>query len=54
MIVEFKSVCREAILNKDPDLVLKFIKQWWLAHLEMHGKIKLYIMDASDQYNRVD
>jgi len=54
VIADFKALCREALLNKDPDLVLKFLKKWWVSHLENHDNIKLYIMDASGQYCRVD
>lgn len=54
IIVEFKAVCREAMLNKEPDLVLKFLKKWWITHLEIHDNIKLYITDASGQYCRID
>ncbi|HDY84646.1 hypothetical protein LCGC14_0484350 [marine sediment metagenome] len=54
VIIEFKAICREALFNKEPDLVLRFLKKWWIAHLEMHDNIKLYISDASGQYCRVD
>lgn len=54
VIVELKAVCREAMLNREPDLVLKFLNKWWMSHLEAHDNIKLYITDASGQYCRVD
>lgn len=54
VIIEFKAICREALFNKEPDLVLRFLKKWWIAHLDMHDNIKFYISDASGQYCRVD
>lgn len=54
IIIEFKAICREAILNKEPELVLTFLKNWWLSHLNNHDAIKLYITDASGQYCRIN
>jgi hypothetical protein len=40
MLVEFKSICLEAMLNKAPDLVLMFINKGWVSHLDIDDKIK--------------
>lgn len=34
--VDFNNTAKEAILNKEPELLLKFLKDWWFAHMKDH------------------
>jgi len=54
MIKDFKKECREALVHKDPQLVLAFLKQWWQSHLDLHHEMAPYIVKLSGQYCRVD
>jgi hemerythrin-like metal-binding protein len=51
VVVDFKAVCREAMLNKEPVLVLQFLKRWWQAHLEQHQKTNEFLIAGSDHCN---
>lgn len=53
MIKNFKNVCREALLHKDPDPVLLFLGKWWHSHIDNHQKMALYLTDSSGKYCRV-
>ena len=50
MIVEFKALCREAMIHKEPNLVLQLLKKWWTNHLAVHNEIKFYISGSSAKY----
>lgn len=39
IVEDFKKVCREALLHKDPELVLRFLRTWWQDHMELHKEI---------------
>ncbi len=34
--IKFKKIAHEATLNRDPELLLRFLKEWWLQHLKEH------------------
>jgi hemerythrin len=52
--VDFKAVCKDAILNREPDLVLVFLRQWWQSHVELHEEIAPLITEINGQYCRLD
>jgi len=54
MISDFKAICRDSLVHKEPDQVLLFLRQWWQKHLESHEELALYLTDSSGQYCRLD
>ncbi|MCK5831659.1 MAG: hemerythrin family protein, partial [Methylococcales bacterium] len=45
----FKKIAKEATAYKDPELLLKFIKNWWLNHIkEEHKEYSKYLKDYSN------
>lgn len=54
MIIEFKALCRKAIEHKEPDLILQFLKNWWVSHMAVHDNLIPYIKDSTGQYCRVN
>lgn len=53
MVKNFKDICREALLHKDPDPVLLFLGKWWRSHIDNHQEMALYLTDSSGKYCRV-
>jgi hemerythrin len=47
IIVDFKVICHEAINHKDPELVLHFLADWWLDHIEFHKRTARYLRDSA-------
>jgi len=44
VISEFNKVAVEAAMSKDPELLLRFIRNWWLDHLKKeHTEYKKYL-----------
>lgn len=50
----FKEVYLEAHQNKEPELVLLFLKKWWLSHLALHKEITPYLTSFSGDYCKLD
>lgn len=43
VITDLKEVSLEATLNREPNLLLQFLKSWWPTHINgEHGKFKTY------------
>tara|TARA_B110001469_G_C9519030_1_gene258376 strand:+ start:352 stop:747 length:396 start_codon:yes stop_codon:yes gene_type:complete len=42
-VVDFKEACREAMIHKDPQLLLLFLRGWWTRHLKEHEKFITYL-----------
>lgn len=54
VIEDFKAVCKEAILNREPEQVLVFLRQWWQNHIELHEEITPLITKIKGQFCRLD
>jgi hemerythrin len=53
LVDDFKKVCREALSNKEPELVLKFLKRWWIDHMALHEEITPRLLDRAGEFCRV-
>jgi hemerythrin len=53
LVSDFKRVCREALSNKEPELVLHFLKTWWLDHLALHEHITPRLLGKAGEFCRV-
>jgi hemerythrin len=39
LFAQFKFICNDACLHRDPELLLNFLKHWWINHItEEHRK----------------
>ncbi len=38
LLKKTKALSVEAVINKDPEMVLRFLKQWWLGHINKEDK----------------
>ncbi len=54
IVEDFKQVCREALLHKEPDSVLRFLRKWWQNHMALHEEITPSLVDYVGQFCRID
>jgi len=38
LIKKTADISRESVYLKDPDMALKFLRQWWLGHINVEDK----------------
>jgi len=44
LFAQFKVTCQEACIHREPELLLSFLKNWWIKHLtEEHKKFAPYL-----------
>jgi len=53
-IKNVKLVCKEALIYKEPEQVLLFLRKWWQEHIRYHDELTLYLTHSAGGYCHIE
>lgn len=53
-MIDFKDACEKAIRQDEPEIVLKFLGEWWERHVNYHNEFSPFLTEWQGGYCRVN